>query len=72
MKGGINIPRKTYDCNNYGDISVKEVTLYCLDCKDYTIQQLAYYKGNKNDKVQFCMQCGKTYSYDWEKEKPIY
>ena len=61
------ISRKVFDCNNYGDISVKEVKLYCLDCEDYTTQQLAYYKGDKDDKIKFCMQCGKSYCYDWEK-----
>ena len=59
--------RKVFDCNNYGDISIKEVVLYCLDCEDYTHQQLAYYKGDKDDKIKFCMQCGKSYCYDWEK-----
>lgn len=54
-----------FDCRNYGDEPIREELLYCIDCEEETVQQLAYYNGNKDDKVKFCTRCGKTYSYNF-------
>lgn len=55
------MPKKIFDCKNYGDIPYKEKYSFCLDCNRTTLQQLAYYKGDKKQKIKSCTVCGKAY-----------